>query len=137
MQVVVDERASVEQRTAAEAVAHGKASEPGKLSWSIYSAMTSTFLPTLSKPMDIHIDCNSRIASVRIPGVVETTVGPLRNIVTGDPHRASLHLPDGFEFSAAEIAMGRTKATGGIPLDLTDTHAHLARFHWGPRGVIR
>jgi len=127
----------VAQRAAVEAIAHGKASEPGKLVWSVYAAMTTKFLPTLSKRIDMTLDYDNRTASVRIPGVIDEKVGPLRNAVTGDPHRALLKLPNGFEFTEAEVASGRTKTTGDIVLDFNETHAHFARYHWSPRGVVR
>jgi hypothetical protein len=137
MQVIVDHRANPAQIGAAEAIAHGKASEPGKLAWSIYAAMTTTFLPTLARPIDLTFDYDNRTASVHVPGVVEESIGPLRNVVTGDPHRALIRLPNGLEFSDAEVASGRTKTTGDIPLDFNETHAHFARVHWSGHGPIR
>jgi hypothetical protein len=137
MQVIVDERATAKQREAVEAVAHGKATEPGKLVWTVYAAMTSKFLPTLSKPIELAIDVDNREATVRVPGVVQESVGPLRNAVTGQPHRALINLPNGFEFTEAEVASGKTKVTGDIPLDFNETHAHLARVHWNQNGYVR
>ena len=137
MQVIIDEHATAAQRAAVESIAHGKASEPGKLAWSIYGAMTSTFLPTLSRPIDLIFDYDNRTASIRVPGVVDETIDPLRNAVTGDPHRALLKLPNGFEFTEAEVASGRTKTSGNIMLDLNETHAHFARVHWSAHGVVR
>jgi len=137
MLVVVDERANAKQREAIEAVAHGKGSEPGKLVWTVYAAMTSTFLPTVSKPIELKMDVESREGSVRVPGLVEETVGPLRNAVTGLPSRARIDLPNGFEFTQAEVASGTAKVTGDIPLDFKETHAHFARVHWNAQGVVR
>ncbi|MND01193.1 hypothetical protein D3C83_200870 [compost metagenome] len=50
--------------------------------------MTTTFLPTLARPIDMTIDYENRVASVKVPGVVDGNIGPLRNAVTGDAHRA-------------------------------------------------
>src|SRR5437867_2154388 len=137
MQVIVDESANAAQRSAIEAVAHGKASDPGKLVWSVYAAMTTTFLPTLAKKIDLTMDYDNRTASVRVAGVVDETVGPLRNQVTGNPSRARITLPAGFEFTDAEVGIGKAKVTGDIPLDFNETHAHLARVHWSTHGVVR
>jgi hypothetical protein len=137
MQVIVDVRANQKQREAIESIAHGKATDPGKLVWAVYAAMTSTFLPTVSEAIDMSYDYDNRKASIRVPGIVDQTVGPLRNAITGDPHRALLRLPNGFEFTDAEVASGRTKSTGAIELDLNETHAHFAHFHWSTHGVIR
>lgn len=137
MQAIVDERANAAQRSGIEAIAHGKASEPGKLAWSIYGAMTSTFLPTLTRRIDMAFDYDNRTASVRVDGLVEEAIGPLRNAVTGAPHRALIRLPNGFEFTDAEVASGRTRTSGDIRLDFHETHAHLARVHWSTHGFVR
>ena len=137
MQAIVDERANGTQRAALESIAQGKASEPGKLALSIYGAMTSTFLPTLARPIDLTFDYEKRTASLRIAGVLDGTIGPLKNAVTGDPHRALIRLPNGFEFTDAEVASGRTKTSGDIALDFNETHAHFARVHWSRHGVVR
>jgi len=99
--------------------------------------MTSTFLPTLAKPIDLTFDYEKRTASLRVAGVLDETIGLLKNAVTGDPHRALIRLPNGFEFTDAEVASGRTKTTGGVVLDFNETHAHFARVHWSAHGVIR
>ena len=137
LQAIVDERADAKQRAALEAVAHGKDTEPGKLVWAVYASMVTKFLSTLAKPIDLSIDIENRRASIRVPGVVDGTVGPILNQVTGKPNRARVTLPAGFEFTEAEFASGTAKVHGAIPLDFTDTHAHLARVHWSTHGVVR
>jgi hypothetical protein len=137
LQAIVDERADAKQRAALEAVAHGKDTEPGKVVWAVYASMVTKFLPTLAKPIDLSIDIENRRASVRVPGVVDGAVGPILNQVTGQPNRARLTLPGGFEFTEAEFASGTAKVQGAIPLDFTDTHSHLARVHWSTHGVVR
>ena len=137
MQVIVDERANAQQRAALEAIAKGKDTEPGKIVWAVYAAMTATFLPTLAKPIDLSIDVDSREAKVAVPGVVNGTIEPIRNPVTGAESRARINLPNGFEFTEAEVASGTGKATGDIKLDFAATHAHLAKYHWSTHGVVR
>ncbi len=137
LQVIVDERASAAQRDAIEAVAHGRETEPGTVVWAVFASMVTEFLPTLSRPIDMTIDYDNRRASVRVPDVVEGTVGPILNPVNGKPNRARVTLPAGFEFTEAEFASGTARAGGRIALDFTDTHAHLAHVHWSTHGVVR
>jgi len=137
LQAIVDERGDAKQRAALEAIAHGKDTEPGKIVWAVYAAMTSKFFPTLAKPIDLQIDVDKRVASLRVPGVVDGTIEPIRNPVTGAESRARINLPNGFEFTEAEVASGTGKATGEIKLDFTKTHAHLANYHWSTHGVVR
>ena len=57
---------------------------------------------------------------------------------TGAAQRARVTLPAGFEFTDAEFASRPTNGRrGDIPLDFSDTHAHLARIHWSTHGVVR
>jgi hypothetical protein len=99
--------------------------------------MVTKFLPTVAKRIEMTMDLENRTATVRVDDMVDETVGPLRNQVTGNPSRARITLPAGFEFTEAEVASGTSKVTGGIPLDFKETHAHLARVHWNTHGVVR
>ena len=137
LQAIVDERGDAKQRAALEAIAQGKDTEPGKIVWAVYAAMTSKFLPTLAKPIDLSIDVDARKAKVAVAGVVSGTIEPIRNPVTGAESRARINLPNGFEFTEAEVGLGTGKATGEIKLDFAATHAHIARYHWSTHGVVR
>lgn len=137
MQIVVDERANPAQRAALEAVAMGKETEPMKLVWSVFATMTSKFLPTMAKKIELVADIENRTATLRVPGLVAGDISPITNAVTGAAHRVRVDLPNGFEFSEAEFASGSGKVEGAIPLDFTKTHAHLARVHWSTHGVVR
>jgi len=134
---VVDERADPRQRAALEAIAHGRDTEPGTLVLQVFSTTVTRFLPTVYARIDLSIDIEARTASLHVPGVCESTAAPIRNKKTGAPQRARVTLPAGFEFTEAEFAAGTTRATGDIPLDFSETHAHLARVHWSTHGVVR
>ena len=137
LQAIVDERGDARQRAALEAIAHGKDTEPGKIVWAVYAAMTSTFLPTVAKPIELSIDVDGRHARVVVPGLVDGVVEPIKNPVTGAESRARINLPNGFEFTQAEVGVGTGRATGEIKLDFKGTHAHLANYHWSTHGVVR
>jgi len=137
LQAIVDERADAAQRNALEAVAHGRDTEPGSLIWQIFSTTVTSFLPTLARPIQLDIDIDARTASIFIPGVLQGSVAPIRNARTGAAQRARVTLPAGFEYTEAEFASGRAIADGAVPLEFTDTHAHLAQVHWTTHGVVR
>ena len=48
----------------------------------------------------------------------------------------NINLPHGFEYRIAEVASGTTKATGKIPLDLKQSHAHFAKINLSQNGVL-
>ena len=134
---VIDERANPKQRQALEAISHGKETEPGSLIWQVFSTTITNFLPTLYKPIDLSIDYSARTARLTVPGVVEGRAESIRNPVTGAAHQVRVTMPTGFEFTESEVVSGKSKATGPIELELDGSHAHLARIHWGTRGVVR
>jgi hypothetical protein len=58
--------------------------------------------------------------------------------VTGAEHRARIDIPQGFEFTIAEMASGTTKTQSGIDLPNNNgTHTHLAELHWNNAGIIK
>jgi hypothetical protein len=136
-QVIVDQRADARQRAALESIAQGKDTEPGTLVWQVFSTTVTNLLPTVTAPIEFDCDLDERTARLNVPGIVEGTVAPIRNPVTGAAHRVRVTLPKGFEYTEAEFAAGKAKANGEIQLDFTDTHAHLAPIHWSTRGVVR
>lgn len=134
---VIDERADALQRVAIEAISHGKETEPGSLIWQVFSTTVTTFLPTQFRPIELAIDVEARMGKVRVPGLIECDVTPIKNPVTGEPQRARLTLPNGFEFTEAEFASGTAKSSGQIELLFDNTHAQLAPIHWSTHGVVR
>jgi hypothetical protein len=137
LQTIVDERADAQQRKAIETISHGGETEPGSLIWQVFSTTISEFLPTLYKPIELKIDYTGRSASVTVPGVIEGAAESIRNPVTQEPHAISVTMPTGFEFTESEVLSGKSKAAGTVKLDMDGSHAHLARIHWGTRGVVR
>lgn len=136
-QIVIDEKASAEQRKALDAIGHGAETEPGSLILQVFSTTVSNFLPTLYKPVHLTIDLKARTAALSVPGVVEGKAESIRNPVTGKPHQVKVSMPTGFEFTESEFVSGKSKASGAIKLELDGSHGHLSRIHWNTRGVVR
>jgi hypothetical protein len=62
---------------------------------------------------------------------------PIKNPVTGEPHRVRVTLPHGFEYHEAEYASARvTTERSPIALDYAGSHAHFARLNWTPAGPV-
>lgn len=137
MQLVIDERADDDQRAALEAIMKGEDTEEMATMWYVYSVMSPTKHETLYAPIELDWDAETRTGKAKVGGIFDVEVGPIPNIVTGDPHRVSIQLPHGFEFRHAEMASGKAKTTGGkISLTFDATHAHLARLNLSGQGVI-
>jgi len=137
MQLIVDESASDAQREALLTIMQGKETEPMTTMWSVFTAMCSTILDPLSKPIEFEVDVDERTARLSIPGIVETRGEPIKNPVTGAVHRVRIDMPDGFEYSLAEIGSGTTKATGEIKLDFQASYGQFNNLHLTATGPVR
>jgi hypothetical protein len=71
-----------------------------------------------------------------VPGHLEMSLEPIRNPVTGKPHRAQIRLPEGFEFREAEMASGTFSGTGDIRFQNRNCYGFLTVVAYGPYGVI-
>ena len=74
-----------------------------------------------------------RTASVVIPGFGGYKIEPIKDPVTGKPHRARIVLPEGFEYNEAEMGNSVSfKGSGGAPLSIAheNTYAQLNAFDW-------
>ncbi len=76
-----------------------------------------------------------RVARMVAKGVLETEVEPIKNPVTGEPHRIQVVMPEGFEHRAAEVASANIRSSGAIKFDTKGTHSSLANVVQTPEGV--
>lgn len=136
-QLVIDESADENQRAAIEAIASGQDADEGSSFLVVFASTMAENLPTLYRPIEFECDMHSRTGHIAVADMVETRVEPIRNPITGEEHRARIVLPNGMEFTEAEIASGTTKTKGEIKLDLNQTYVHICRVHLNQHGVIR
>ncbi len=137
MQAIIDERADDDQRHALIEIVHGRETEPGATMLQVFSTTMTKVHDPLFMAIELDIDIDERTARLVVPGMIEGTMEPIRNPVTGNPHRARIDLPNGFEYTLAEVASGTAKTTGEIKLDLVNSHGHLSRLHLTDSGVVR
>lgn len=134
MQAVIDERASEEQRDALMTVLSGEASEEGTM-FHIFSLIVDTHLTPLFKPIEFVFDQEGRTARVAVDGMFDTVTEPIKNPVTGAPHRIQVVMPEGFEHRAGEVGAARTRGVGEIGFDIASGHSTLAYVTHTPAGV--
>ena len=134
---IVDERGTPEQREALLRIMSGEDTEPGATFFQVFSSTYEKVNDPIFARIDLEIDVDGRTARLRVPGVIDARGEPILNPVTGDQHQARINLPNGFEYTVAEIGRGWGTATGAIELDLEDAHAHFAHLHMTGSGVVR
>jgi hypothetical protein len=137
VQPIVDERADPRQREAILTILSGQESEPGATYFNVFASTLDRVHDPLFAPIEFEADIHEGIGRFSVPGLVEATGEPIRNPITGHPHRAKVSLPKGFEFREAEFASSTVHAQGPISLDWANRHAHLALINIGPNGPMQ
>ena len=139
VQDVVDVSATPAQREAVLAIMRGEETEPGATIFNVFAPMVVKRHEPLFAPIEFDASVDERVGSLRVPGVLEITSEPIRNPVTGAEQRVRLDMPNGFEFTIAEVATATTKTLKGakVPLAWTGAHAHFVDLHWTRNGVVR
>ena len=136
-QAIIDESADPEQREALRKILHGESTAPGSTHFFVYNSTMSKVLETLYRPIELSIDVDARRAQLKIDGIVESEGKPIISAFDGSEPRSRIHLPNGFEYTYAEMANASTKAQGEIELNLTDSYGQFNILHMNQDGVIR
>jgi len=130
IQLIIDEKASPEQRSALLALASGK---NGGAFFEIISAVCPNVLQPIYTSIAFEADREKRKGRVSVHGVGEARVEPIRNPVTGEEHRARINLPNGFEYTVAEVANAvslSVTAPEALRMEHGNSHAHLCEIDW-------
>lgn len=133
-QPIIDERATAAQREALFAIMSGKNSAEGTL-FHIFSLIVTKMHDPIFAPISMEFDKGARKARIHIPGALETDVEPIRNPVSGAPHRIRIVMPEGFEHIEGEVASASIESTGAIKFSTKGTHSTLALVTQTPQGV--
>ena len=135
--IVVDERATPEQRSALLRILSGQDTEPGATIFNVFATTLEKVHEPIFARIDLDVDVDKRRARVVVPGVSDGRGEPIKNPVTGAEHRVRIDMPNGFEYTLAEIGRGWTKTTRPFALDLSDTYGQFAKLHLTQSGVVR
>jgi hypothetical protein len=135
--IVVDERANEEQRQGLLTVLSGGETKPGATIWNVFSATFDEVFDPVFKPIEFEIDIENRVGKANVDGLISINGEPIRNPITGEQHRAQIHLADGFEYEVAEIGSGSSKTLGPVELEIADKHCQFNRIHMNNNGIVR
>jgi hypothetical protein len=137
-QVIISERADSAQREALRKILHGESTTPGATHFFVFASTMSELLETLYAPIDLSIDVAARTAKLTVPGVIEATGSPIIDPNSGEEFRARIDLPNGFEYSLAEMGTATSTVRGaGIDLQLANSYGQFNELHMNQDGVIR
>lgn len=136
-QVVIDDSASEAQRSAILTILSGAETEPGATIFNVFSTVLENIHKPLFLPITFEADVEARTGRFAVDGIVEASTEPIRNPITGDPHRVRVTLPDGFEYHEAEYCSSTTKSDGPVLLDWSGAHGLMTVLHMTPYGPVR
>jgi hypothetical protein len=136
-QAIIDERADSAQREALQQILHGESTAPGSTHFFVYNSTMSEVLEPVFAPIELQIDVDARKAKVHVEGMIESAGTPIINPHSGEESRARINLPDGFEYTVAEMGSGTTTVKAGIELNLEDSYGQFNVLHMNQDGVIR
>lgn len=133
-QPIVDQSATPEQRDALFQIMSGKHSAEGTL-FHIFSLIVTKMHNPIFAPVEFSFDQDARTARVLIPDALESSTEPIKNPVTGLPHRIQVMMPEGFEHRLGEVASATIHSNADIPFDSDGSHSTLAHVVQTPEGV--
>ncbi|HVE91465.1 MAG TPA: DUF1326 domain-containing protein [Actinomycetota bacterium] len=136
-QAIIDERADADQREALRKILYGEATAPLATHFFVFNSTMSEVLDPIYAPISLSVDVDGRTADVKIGDLVEASGRPIISPFNGEPVRAGISLPGGFEYTYAEMGNGNAKVRAGIELDLKDSYGAFNILHMNQDGVIR
>ena len=137
MQVIIDGNANADQREALRKISHGESTQPGATHYYVFSSTMSKIHEPIFAPIEMAIDVDARKAHTKIAGLVNSVGTPMLDPFSGEESRAGIHLPEGFEYTYAEIGSGSSKTTAAIELELDNSYGQFNILHMNQNGVIR
>jgi hypothetical protein len=135
--VVIDERASEAQRTALLRIVTAQDTEPGATIFQVFSTTFERLHEPIFAPIDFEVDIDARKGRLVVRGITEGRGEPIKNPVTGAAHRVRIDIPDGFEYSLAEIGRGWSKVARPMQFTLADSYAQFAYVNLCQSGILR
>jgi hypothetical protein len=136
-QLIIDEKASAEQRQAVEKIAFGESTAPGATHFFVFNSTMSKVHTTLYEPIEMSIDIDNREAHVKVGDVVESKGASIIDPFSSEKTRRGIHNPGGFEYTYAELGVGNSTINTAIQLDLNESYGQFNVLHMNQDGVIR
>lgn len=130
--LLVDEQATNEQVKALTSILSG---EHGGMPWEALAGTITRFEGPIRAPIEIRYQ--GRRSSVRIPGVIELELEPMRNPVTNAEQDVKITYPSGgFFWDEAEVATTTAMRAehGDLRIEWPGKYASVAEVNWSNQG---
>jgi len=101
--VVISDHASPTQPNALPTILSGRETVPGATIFNVFATTFVKMHDPIFAPIEFELDLAKRIGRVKIKGVIDTSLEPIRNLMIGDKHFGRVVLPQGFEYREASL----------------------------------
>jgi hypothetical protein len=115
----------------------GQDTDPFATMFAVYASTITAMHEPVFAEIELRLDIDGRTGRIFVKDYIDTVGEPIRNKVTGAPTRAQIVLPEGFEYTLAEIGSASSKTMGPLQVTLTDSYGQFARLHLNNHGVVR
>lgn len=133
----VDEAADERQRDALLKIMTGQDTDPFATMFAVYASTVTNMHPPVFTNIDFEVDVEARRGRLFVDGYIETTGEPIRNKVSGEESRAQIVLPDGFEYSVAEIGSASSRTQGPVRVEIDSKYGQFAHLHLNNHGIVK
>jgi hypothetical protein len=133
----IDAKADDKQREALLRIMAGQDTDPFATMFAVYASTLTKMHPPVFTSIDLQIDVDARRGRVRVKDYIDLVGEPIRNKVTGAESRAQIVLPQGFEYTVADVGSASSTTQGPVKVTTKDTYGQFARLHLNNHGVVR
>ena len=115
----------------------GQDTDPFATMFAVYASTVTKMNDPVFTQIDLELDVDGRKGRIFVKDYIDTNGEPIRNKVTGAESRAQIVLPEGFEYTVAEIGSASSRTQGPVKVEMKDTYGQFARLHLNSHGVVR
>jgi len=133
----IDEKANQQQREALLRIMAGQDTDPFATMFAVYASTLTKVHPPVFIAIDLEIDVDGRRGRVHVKDYIDIVGVPILNKKTGAEARAQIVLPNGFEYTVAEVGSASSTTKGPLKVSTKDTYGQFARLHLNNHGVVR
>ena len=133
----LETRTDERQRDALLKIMSGQDTAPFATMFAVYASTLTKFHDPVFTQIDLAVDVDARTGRLSVPGYIEMTGRPIRNLVSGEESRGQIVLPNGFEYEVAEIGSASSRTQGPVVVEIDDKYGQFARLHLNNNGVVR
>lgn len=136
--MIIDADANDDQKQAMEKIVSGDAGEPGSTHFAVFGSVCTEFLETQFAKIELEVDIESRVGSLKVPSLIEATGKPQINVFDGEPFHIAIVRPTGsFEYTYCELGRLTASVTGPIEIKLEETYGQFCTIHYDQNGIVK